>query len=99
MVQPPEKIEEQVKEFEVFCRSKGLKATHQRLEIFRELTGREDHPSAEMIYHSLHSKLPTLALDTVYRTWVFWKNPAGRFECPRLTTRPGSTRPWYLTSI
>ena len=45
-----------------------LKVTHQRLELYRELAQAEDHPSAEMLYKRLIKKLPTLSLDTVYRT-------------------------------
>ena len=35
------------------CRETGLKATHQRMEIFRELAGSEEHPDAEAIYQSV----------------------------------------------
>jgi Fur family peroxide stress response transcriptional regulator len=49
----------------------GTKLTHQRLEIFKELAGSVDHPDAETIYKSLHGRLPTVSLDTVYRT--LWK--------------------------
>jgi len=55
-------------EFENACRRVNLKVTHQRLEIFRELAGADDHPSAENLYKRLIKKLPTLSLDTVYRT-------------------------------
>ncbi len=50
------------------CNDAGIKLTHQRLEIFRELMAVSDHPSAELIYKRLHKKLPTIAIDTVYRT-------------------------------
>lgn len=50
------------------CNESGIKLTHQRLEIFRELMSSSDHPSAERIYKRLHKKLPTIAIDTVYRT-------------------------------
>ena len=32
------------------CRKAGLKATHQRMEIYRELAQTEDHPDAETIF-------------------------------------------------
>ena len=54
--------------FEAACRAAGLKVTHQRLEIFRELASANDHPTAETLYKRLHKTLPTLSLDTVYRT-------------------------------
>jgi Fur family peroxide stress response transcriptional regulator len=46
----------------------GIKLTHQRLEIFKELLVVNDHPSAEQIYQRIHHRLPTVAMDTVYRT-------------------------------
>lgn len=57
-----------MKEFENACRKIDLKVTHQRLEVYRELAQAEDHPSAETLYKRLIIKLPTLSLDTVYRT-------------------------------
>ena len=46
----------------------GLRMTHQRLEIYRELAGAKDHPSAEAIYKRVQNRVPTISLDTVYRT-------------------------------
>lgn len=57
-----------MQEFENACRKAGLKITHQRLELYRELALAQDHPSAETLYKRLIKKLPTLSLDTVYRT-------------------------------
>ena len=54
--------------FEQACKAAGLKMTHQRTEVFKELTLAEDHPSAEIIYSRLKKRLPTLSVDTVYRT-------------------------------
>ncbi len=50
------------------CRRAGLKATHQRLEILREMLQAKDHPSAEQIHQRVLRRLPTVSLDTVYRT-------------------------------
>jgi len=47
---------------------KGLRLTHQRLEILRQLVKSRDHPSAEAVFGRVRKKLPTLSLDTVYRT-------------------------------
>ncbi len=55
-------------EFENACRKADLKLTHQRLEIYRELVQAQDHPSAEMLYKRIIKILPTISLDTVYRT-------------------------------
>ena len=42
--------------------------TYQRLDIFRELVAGSDHPTAETLYKRLLKNMPTLSLDTVYRT-------------------------------
>jgi len=56
------------KAFESACRNAGLRLTHQRLEIYRELAMSTDHPSAEILHQRLRRKIPTISLDTVYRT-------------------------------
>ncbi len=59
---------QQIEELKKLCGESGIKLTHQRLEIFKELMAVSNHPSAELIYKRLRRKLPTVALDTVYRT-------------------------------
>jgi Fur family peroxide stress response transcriptional regulator len=59
---------QQLEHLKKICEQEGIKLTHQRLEIFRELMAVCDHPSAELIHKKLQKKLPTLAIDTVYRT-------------------------------
>ncbi len=54
--------------FEATCRAHGLKLTHQRMEIYRMLLQSTEHPSAETLHKQLATRLPTLSLDTVYRT-------------------------------
>lgn len=64
-----EKLSKQhLKQLKQLCNEAGIKLTHQRLEIFRELMTVSDHPSAELIHKRIHKKLPTIAIDTVYRT-------------------------------
>lgn len=49
----------------------GVKLTHQRLEIFREAARSGDHPDAETICRRVRKRMPTVSLDTVYRTlWL-----------------------------
>lgn len=53
------------------ARKAGVKLTHQRLEIFREVAASQDHPSAEAVLKALSLRMPTLSHDTVYRTlWL-----------------------------
>lgn len=63
-----DKFQEHLSDFEGACRNAGLKFTHQRLEIYRELAASTDHPSAEVLHRRLVKKVPMLAMDTVYRT-------------------------------
>ena len=50
------------------CRDKHIKATHQRMEILRELASTGEHPDAETIFKRVRRRIPAVSLDTVYRT-------------------------------
>ncbi len=50
------------------CRGQGMKVTRQRMEVFRELAGTEEHPDAETLYQSVRERVPAISRDTVYRT-------------------------------
>lgn len=53
------------------ARESGIKLTHQRLEIFRELAANDAHPDAEALHRAVRERMPTVSLDTVYRTlWL-----------------------------
>jgi Fur family peroxide stress response transcriptional regulator len=69
-------VEERLRDFEEVCRKEGLKITHQRLEIFKELLKSKDHPSVEKLYARLQSRLPTISLDTIYRTLTTFEEHA-----------------------
>ena len=49
-------------------KEKGLKATPQRIAIYKYLEDSKDHPSAETIYRTLRESHPTMSLATVYKT-------------------------------
>ena len=68
MPETPKVIEQQLTAFEQACREAGLRLTHQRLEIYRELLLACDHPSAEALHRRLRRTIQTISLDTVYRT-------------------------------
>ena len=64
-------IERRMTRFEQVCRGAGVKLTHQRMEIFREVAQTDDHPDAETVYRGVRKRIPTVSLDTVYRTlWL-----------------------------
>ena len=49
-------------------RSEGFKVTPQRIAIYDALRSHHNHPTAEMIYHSLRPQHPSMSLATVYKT-------------------------------
>jgi Fur family peroxide stress response transcriptional regulator len=49
-------------------RTSGMRLTHQRLEVARELAVSDAHPDVETIYRRIRERIPTVSLDTVYRT-------------------------------
>ena len=64
-------IEGRLAHFRAVCRNAGVKLTHQRLEIFREMARTDNHPDAAAIYNGVRGRMPTVSLDTVYRTlWL-----------------------------
>jgi len=63
-----EYIQNRLERFVEICRQKGMKVTHQRLEVFRELVSTGEHPTAEDLFNRVRPKMPTVSLDTVYRT-------------------------------
>jgi Fur family peroxide stress response transcriptional regulator len=61
-------VSQRLAEFVEACRRHGLKATHQRTEILRELARTDEHPDADTIFHRVRQRVPSISLDTVYRT-------------------------------
>jgi len=68
---PESKVERRLDRLKAVARDAGVKLTHQRLEIFRELAASEEHPSADAIFRAVQQRMPTVSVDTVYRTlWM-----------------------------
>ena len=61
-------IERRLERFKAVAREVGVKLTHQRLEIFREVASSLEHPDAETVFRAVQARMPTVSLDTVYRT-------------------------------
>lgn len=78
-------IEQRMARFEIECRNSGAKLTHQRIEIFREVAQTGDHPDAETVFQGVRKRMPTVSIDTVYRT-LWWLKDLG------LITTLGSQR-------
>jgi Fur family peroxide stress response transcriptional regulator len=69
-------FEQRMARFNEICRKSGAKRTHQRLEIFREVAQTGDHPDAETVFKGVRERMPTVSLDTVYRT-LWWLKDLG----------------------
>ena len=64
-------IDRRIDRLKSAVRSAGVKLTHQRLEIFREVASSLEHPDAETVFRAVRRRVPTLSIDTVYRTlWM-----------------------------
>jgi len=67
----PEALQKRMNHFKDGLRRSGVKLTHQRLEIFHEVAKSGGHPDAETIFKGVRERVPTVSLDTVYRTlWL-----------------------------
>ncbi|GAB4338425.1 MAG: transcriptional repressor [Candidatus Abyssubacteria bacterium] len=67
----PKQLQERMSRLKDGLKRSGLKLTHQRLEIFHEVAKSGAHPDAETIFNGVRERVPTISLDTVYRTlWL-----------------------------
>jgi Fur family peroxide stress response transcriptional regulator len=67
----PKQLQERMGHLRDGLKRSGLKLTHQRLEIFREVAKSGIHPDAETIFNGVRQRVSTISLDTVYRTlWL-----------------------------
>ena len=82
-------VEQCMARFEEACRKSGAKLTHQRMEIFREVAQTSEHPDAEKVFQGVRERMPTVSMDTVYRT-LWWLKELGLITTlgpPRERTR------------
>jgi Fur family peroxide stress response transcriptional regulator len=64
-------LERRLAQWTAAVKASGVKLTHQRLEIFRELAANEEHPDVETVFRAVRARVPTVSIDTVYRTlWL-----------------------------
>jgi len=64
-------LEDRIERFKAAAKEAGIKLTHQRLEIFKEVAGSLAHPDADAVFKGVRRRMPTVSLDTVYRTlWL-----------------------------
>ncbi|HET6350687.1 MAG TPA: transcriptional repressor [Coriobacteriia bacterium] len=65
---PEAEAADRVARFTGALRSCGFRLTHQRLEVVREVASTDAHPDADQVFRSVRGRVPTISLDTVYRT-------------------------------
>lgn len=65
---PKAELKRRIERFEQVCRQTGLRATHQRMEVYRELAATDEHPDAESVYQRVAQRVTGISRDTVYRT-------------------------------
>jgi len=68
MAVSPEEVERRVDSLSHALRGSSLRLTHQRLEVIREVARSDEHPDVEALYRAVRERVPTISLDTVYRT-------------------------------
>ena len=73
MKQTPAELKSMMDHFKDVIRNSGVKLTQQRIEIFRELARTGEHPTIETVYGRVRRRMPTVSLDTVYRTLDLFK--------------------------
>ena len=66
-----DEVQRRMVRFREACQRAGIKRTQQRIEVFREVASISEHPDVEAIYQRVRTRMPTISLDTVYRTlWL-----------------------------
>ena len=69
----PEELKERMDRFRVELKKSGIKLTHQRLEIYKEVAKSVNHPDAAAIFRGVRKRVTTISLDTIYRTlWMLY---------------------------
>jgi Fur family peroxide stress response transcriptional regulator len=65
------RVEHRLEHLKAVAKKAGVKLTHQRLEIFRELAATDEHPDVDAIFRAVQQRMPTVSVDTIYRTlWM-----------------------------
>lgn len=86
---PLEEAERRLAVLSEGIRAAGLRLTHQRLEVARVLAAAESHPDVETVFRRVRLRVPTISLDTVYRTLASLEE-SGLVE--RIAATAGPTR-------
>jgi Fur family peroxide stress response transcriptional regulator len=70
-MKPNDEVFKRLNRFQDSLKRAGVRLTHQRLEVFRQVARTDRHPDAETVYKAVRKRVPAISLDTVYRTlWL-----------------------------
>jgi Fur family peroxide stress response transcriptional regulator len=70
-MKPNDEVLKRLNRFRDYLKRAGVRLTHQRLEVFRQVAKTDRHPDAETVYKAVRKRVPAISLDTVYRTlWL-----------------------------
>ena len=89
MTVPADEVERRVELLSQGLRDAGLRLTHQRLEILRAIAADDSHPDVEKVHETVLLRVPTISLDTVYRTL---STLTGQDLISRVSFTPGPAR-------
>jgi Fur family peroxide stress response transcriptional regulator len=71
MFSPAEDLQVPIEHCKQVLKASGVRVTHQRIEVFCEVLNSRLHPDAETVFRGVQARVPTISLDTVYRTlWL-----------------------------
>jgi Fur family peroxide stress response transcriptional regulator len=70
-------VRQMEKKFIDFCNHHSLRATPQRVEVYKAVCRSSDHPSAEQVCEIVRKRMPSISLDTVYRS-LAWLEENGQ---------------------
>lgn len=62
------------------CKRSGLRVTRARLALYHSIVQRCDHPDVECLFNDIRSSVPSISLNTVYRTMHAFQS-AGLVVC------------------
>jgi Fur family peroxide stress response transcriptional regulator len=66
-----EEVKARTDRFAQALRDSGTRLTHQRVVIFQEVAKTGEHPDADTVFRRVRKRMPSISLDTVYRTlWM-----------------------------
>ena len=68
MERSAEEVQLLMDHFHAALKRSGVRLTPQRSEIYCAVARSLDHPDAEAVYKSIHDRMPSVSLDTVYRS-------------------------------